>query len=147
MPAPSKRMRTVQEAVEGSFRLFGILIEQVGFLGALLIATLWFINRNATQDQKRRIIEMYVLGQGISLVWPVVAVFVGCVVVVFAQHYIHQKKEQVLQTRINELAEEKTHLQEEAVGRKLRHAADSAKEVAKQSGAAAPPKSRPRRSK
>jgi len=100
-------------------------------MGALLVVVLWFINTNATSEQKKRIIDMYVLGQGISIVWPVIVVFVGCILVVFAQHQIHKKTEQVLQTRIDELAEEKTKLQEEAIGRKLRHAAETSSALEK----------------
>ena len=66
----SKTKRVAEATLEGTFRLFGILVEQVGFMGALLVVVLWFINTNATSEQKKRIIDMYVLGQGISIVWP-----------------------------------------------------------------------------
>lgn len=113
--------RLGQHGIEGTFRLFGILVEQLGFGGALLVASFWFINHNATADQKHRMIEMYVLGQGINLVWPVIVVFVGCVVVMLTQHHIYKVKQRILQNRIDELAQEKTRLQEEAIGRRLRH--------------------------
>ena len=52
------------------FNLIATVVERFGWPGFLLAFSLYSVQTYATNEQKTRIIEMYVLGQGVGGVWP-----------------------------------------------------------------------------
>lgn len=126
IPTTTRRTRSTrsarQSAVEGFFGLLGILVDRFGWPAVVLCGGAWFTNQNATIEQKRKIIDRYVLGEGIAPWWPLIVIAIVCVLVVWAQDWKHRHEVSVMRERLNEVAAQKNRLQELLAHRKLRHA-------------------------
>lgn len=110
-----------QGAIESIVGVLSLLIQTFGFPGTVLFGAAWFVNEYATPDQKRRIIERYILGEGLTPSWPLIVLCVIFVLAVWAQGQNHKKKMAVLQARLDDVAAEKSRLQEVLAHRELRH--------------------------
>lgn len=110
-------------AIQGLAKIFNTLVETFGWAGTLIILGFWFVVWYATPEQKQRIIELYVLGTGISHVWPLIALSVIFTATVVAQRRWYLKKVEILRAEIEREGREKSLLQAELAGRQLQHAA------------------------
>jgi hypothetical protein len=115
--------------------IIGTIVDRFGWPGALLIFGAFYLEKHASPEEHHEIIQKYFLGHGIASAWPLVVLSLLFVAVLVAQHHLYAAKTQKLQKRLNELADEKTVLQEQLVGRPLRHGA----EIATQSAQTQPP--------
>lgn len=87
-----------------------------------MILTFWFVVWYATEDQKRRIIETYILGTGVANTWPIIILSVTFAVTAFAQRRWYLKKLEPLTKEIEREGVEKSQLQEAQAGGPLQHA-------------------------
>jgi hypothetical protein len=115
------RRHAARGTVESVFDLLSIFVDRFGMPGTALIFGAWFVNQNATVEQKRAIIGRYVLGDGLSPWWPLIIISVVAIFVVWAQSWRHKQKIAAMSKRLDELAAEKSRLQELLAGRGLRH--------------------------
>jgi hypothetical protein len=95
------------------------LVETFGWPGTVLVLGFWFFQVNATPDQKQRVIEMLISGTGIS--WAIAALSATFILVVLAQHHWYNRRVAILKRRLEEVAGEKSRLQEQQSGKQLRH--------------------------
>jgi hypothetical protein len=103
------------------FNLIATGVERFGWPGSLLAFSLYFVQTYATNEQKTRIIEMYVLGQGIGDAWPMIVLCLLFAAAFFAQNKYFRGKLKAMDRRLTEVADEKSRVQERAVGKALRH--------------------------
>lgn len=126
MSTPTARRRTrrapaSQSAVASAFGFLGIVVERFGWPGAVLILGGWWVNTNATIEQKRRIIDLWILGDGLPSWWPLVLICGVCVLVVLAQAWKHNHEMAVLRERLDAVAADKNRLQALLASREFRH--------------------------
>jgi hypothetical protein len=107
------------------FNFFGTIVEKFGWPGALVLFLMYFVEKHGTDAQKREIIDMYILGHGIASHWPLVVVGVVSIAALFAQKWYCDVKVATISKRLDEIAHEKSSLQEQLVGKKLQHADNS----------------------
>jgi len=95
----------VVATVTGFLNIVAILVERFGWPGFLLCGGMFFVVEYATLEQKHKLIELYLLGQGT----PYVACAVSAlfVLVLMAQHSLYKRKLRVLEQRIGVLEREK----------------------------------------
>jgi uncharacterized membrane protein (DUF485 family) len=103
------------------FNLIGTVVERFGWPGCLLVFFLYFLQTYATNEQKTRIIEMYVLGQGVGGAWPMIVLCLLFAAAFVAQNMYFQRKLKSMDRRLTEVADEKSKVQERAVGKSLKH--------------------------
>jgi hypothetical protein len=104
--------------------LFGLIetvIDRFGWPGALLLYAIYFLEKNATQDQKRSIIDLYFLGKGINLQYPLAILGAVFILAFLAQWGYYRKKVRLMKDEIKRLGEWKTKHQELKVGGPLHH--------------------------
>lgn len=101
------------------------IVERFGWPGAFVVLLYGFVVRYATPDQKQRIIELYVLGNGIGNAYPIgIMAGIGLLVVV-AQHRVNSKQQGVLKAEIRRLASWKTEHQQKSIPSDLHHSEDT----------------------
>jgi hypothetical protein len=103
------------------FNLIATVVERFGWPGFLLAFSLYSVQTYATNEQKTRIIEMYVLGQGVGGVWPEIVLCLLFAAAFFAQNKYFRRKLKSMDQRLTEVADEKSRVQERAVGKALKH--------------------------
>jgi hypothetical protein len=111
----------------GWIALFGVVeavLERFGWPGALLLFAVYFVDKNATQEQKHAIIDIYVLGKGIGLQYPIIVLGGIAGLAFLAQWAYYQKKVKLMSGEIKRLADWKTRHQEKQVGGPLHHSED-----------------------
>jgi hypothetical protein len=118
-PPPSSAWVTFWQSLAA---LLTTVVETFGWSGTLLICGFLFVIWYATPEQKQRIIDLYVLGEGIGNTWPLLVLSGVFALVSFAQYRWHQKKIGTLEKEIGRLGEEKSKMQEKRLGKKLPHA-------------------------
>jgi hypothetical protein len=101
--------------------IFTTLVEKIGLVGAVFFTGLWFVQINATAEQKRQIIGMYVLGERIGDVYPTMVLALAFAAVVLGQHYIYKRKLKIKSTEIDRLSEWKTEHQQGRINAPLHH--------------------------
>ena len=119
--APSRPLARVA-LIQGVTQTFAKLIETFGWPGALLIVGWASIYLWATDDQKHRIIELYVLGTGIANKWPVVVSSIVFLVVLFAQRGFYLRKLALANEELAREGRAKSALQAQLSGIDLQHA-------------------------
>jgi hypothetical protein len=114
---PSKNLQWVSHI----FSFCTTVVEKFGWPGAFLFFGGLFIVWYATEEQKRSIIDLYVLGNGIGNVWPLILISGVFALTVFAQYRSYRSKVQELQDEIDREGRVKSALQEKLLGRSLQH--------------------------
>ena len=89
-------------AILGFFNVFNTFVERFGWPGVILCGTGWFVVEYASQEQKRKIVDMYVLGQGTP--YHILLLAVLAIVVLLAQSRLHSNKMREMKAR-NEVVE------------------------------------------
>jgi hypothetical protein len=108
--------------IQGFAQIFTTLVETFGWPGASVVLTFWFVVWYATTEQKQRIIETYILGAGISRIWPLLVLSLVFVAVVLAQKRLYDRKTSVLSGELEREGQAKSRLQEKKITRPLQHA-------------------------
>ena len=108
---------TVAETVDGIVRI----VEHFGWPGALLIVCWRFVESHGTIEQKREIIDRFILGKGVTGGYPFLVMGGVFVLVVVAQYYFWQHRTKVLINEIERLSKWKSEHQEKKIGTDLHH--------------------------
>jgi uncharacterized membrane protein YdjX (TVP38/TMEM64 family) len=106
------------------FGLVETILDRFGWPGALLIFCIYFIESHATPEQKIAIINMYALGNGISVQYPMFVLGIGAVLAFFAQRFYYARKIKALKNELKRLGKWKTDHQEGRSGAPLHHSED-----------------------
>jgi hypothetical protein len=97
------------------------LVDNIGLPGTLVFALLLVIHLWASPEQKREIIDIYILGKGIARLWPHVIMALFFVSCLLGQRHYYLKKIKTMSKEIDRIGAEKSRLQEERAGRSLQH--------------------------
>jgi len=97
------------------------LLEKFGWPGLLVLFLMYLVTYRATDEQVHALIDMYLLGKGISAVYPTIIMSVLFLAVLFAQRHLYRKKENQMRDEIARIGGEKSSRQEAALGVKLHH--------------------------
>ncbi len=120
---PSGGAATVQAFAS----IFTTLVETFGWPGAIVVLTFWFVVWYATDEQKHRIIETYILGTGIAHTWPIIMLSVTFAVTVLAQRRWYLKKMGTFVKELEREGEQKSLLQGKKINKSLPHATTKTK--------------------
>lgn len=96
-------------------------IDRFGWPGALVIFGYSFVEFHGTPEQKTRLIEVFIFGNGVWGQYPfyvLLALFMG---LFLAQHQLYRKRERVLKDEIERLAAWKTAHQDARIDVDLHH--------------------------
>jgi hypothetical protein len=113
--------RSPAKVLPAFFGLIEAVLDRFGWPGALVIYGIYFLEKNATQEQKRALIDLYFLGKGINLQYPLVIMGVVFGLAFLAQWGYYHKKMRLQKEEIKRLGEWKTKHQEQKVGAPLHH--------------------------
>src|SRR5260370_291656 len=108
--------------IQGFAQIFTSLVETFGWPGASVVLAFWFVVWYATAEQKQRIIEVYVLGAGVSRVWPLLVLSLLFVAVVLAQYRLYKRKMALLSAELEREGQAKSALQGKQITKPLQHA-------------------------
>lgn len=124
----SKKTKNQSRSSSGAwvaiFGFFQSIVERFGWPGFILLYAVYFIERNATTEEKRAIIDLYALGKGTSSVYPTIILGVVGGLAFLAQWGYYRKKLRLMEKEIKRLAEWKTAHQERKTGDSLHHSKD-----------------------
>ena|ERR1035438_10874105 len=104
-------------------RALQALIESIGLPGTSLVLGYEFVVKYASDEQKRAIIDTYVLWRGPHSVATFVLYSVSMVFLMFAQKHYYTKKINALQNEVDRIGEEKSALQEKLSLSPIHHSA------------------------
>jgi len=97
------------------------VIDKFGWPGAVLLYVVYLIERHATEEQRRAIIDLYLLGKGVQAVYPVLVIGGLFSLVAIAQRHYYRKRIKLMEAEIQRLGSEKSYAQESALGITLHH--------------------------
>jgi hypothetical protein len=121
-PASKKPEPPSQKELERTIawvNLFTAIIDRVGWPGLAVVSILAMIFGWASADQKRQIIDLYVLGKGIGGVWSNVALGAIFAAAVVAQARVYGRKIALLEKELERVGNEKSELQQELTSANL----------------------------
>lgn len=98
-----------------------MLVDKFGWPGVLVGFVIWLVEHDATVEQRRAIIDLYVLGKGLQAVYPLVFMGGLFLLVSLAQRYSYRKKLKLLEDEIQRIGGAKSAKQERALGTSLHH--------------------------
>lgn len=102
-------------------KVFETLADKFGWPGVVLVFSMYFVEAHATIEQKRAIIDMYVLGHGISSLHAFIVMGGLFIAVALAQGYWYKRKIRVMGAELTRIGGEKSEKQEKALGTPLHH--------------------------
>lgn len=109
-------------AIQAFADIFTTVVETFGWPGATVVLGFWFVIWYATNEQKQRIIETYVLGNGVSRTLPIIILSVTFAATALAQRRWYLKRLEKLTKEIEREGVEKSELQGKKVTKQLQHA-------------------------
>jgi len=102
-------------------RFFTAIVERFGWPGAAIFLVFFCIQRWASDEQKREIIDKYILGKGMQEWWPFVIVSLFFLLLVWGQHVIYKRELGIKDAELKRVGKEKSGLQETSAGREWKH--------------------------
>ena len=129
---PARRTVTTQEepkdekpskTVSASLAVVSIAIVMIrtfGWAGTTLVVGLLCVNWWATAEQKQRIVDMYILGSGISSRYPLIITCVIFALVILAQHRYYSYDKKKLKDEIERKEKVITKLEEQSIRKRGR---------------------------
>lgn len=123
----SKRKKNAERPSGGWIAACGVIekiLDRFGWPGALLLFVIFFIVRYATIEQKVAIIDLYVLGRGLKVEYPLVVFGAIALLAFFAQRFYYRRKIQLMEAEVKRVGQWKTEHQELAIGEPLHHSED-----------------------
>jgi hypothetical protein len=115
----TKKPGTLEAVFGTSFfigaRAFAKLAESIGWPGLVFVITFYFIEKHATVEQKRVIIDVYVLGRGLFDEPVPAGIGVFFLLVMVLQHGYYQRRIKVMQEEIDRLSADKRNSQSESL--------------------------------
>ena len=82
---------------------------------------MYFVERNGSVEQKKDMIDMYILGRGVGHSYPLLVVGSLFTVTLFAQRFYYRKHIKLRDEEVRRLGEWKTEHQEKQIGVPLHH--------------------------
>jgi hypothetical protein len=104
-----------------SANVLSVVVQTFGWPGTVLAFVGAFVLRYASDEQKRDIVDRYVLGRGISEIFPIIGVVILAALVVGAQSWSHKKTLALKDAEIKRIGDEKSQLQELMAKKTLAH--------------------------
>jgi hypothetical protein len=97
------------------------LVEKFGWPGVLVLFVMHMVEFRATDEERHALIDMYLLGRGLSTVYPIIVMSGIFLAVLFAQRHLYIRKENLMLAEIARIGGEKSNKQEVVLGVKLHH--------------------------
>lgn len=101
--------------------VFEAILDRFGWPGALLVFVAYFVEKYATLQEKRDLIELYLLGRNASSVYTHLVLGGIFVAALLAQRYYFRKKLKIKDDELTRLGLWKTEHQEKQIGASLHH--------------------------
>ena len=108
-------------ALHGFFNVVAMMVDRLGWGGALIVLVFFFIQYNGTSEQKQKVIDKFVLGKELDLVYPFIGLGVLGIAVFVGQNHYWRKKVSTLNAEINRLSKWKSDHQQKQIGANLHH--------------------------
>ncbi len=102
-------------------KVFEALVDKFGWPGVLVIFVMHMIEFRATDEQRRALIDMYLLGRNIRSAYPIMVMGVIFLAVLFAQRYYYRKQADLMESELERIGADKSAWQEKALGTRLHH--------------------------
>ena len=97
------------------------LLDKFGWPGLLVLFLMYLVAYRASEEQVHALIDMYLLGRGISTVYPIIVMGIVFLGVLFAQRHLYKRKENQMLAELSRIGGDKSAKQEAALGVKLHH--------------------------
>lgn len=101
--------------------VFEAILDRFGWPGALLVFVAYFVEKYATLEQKREIINLYLLGRSASSLYSHLVLAGIFVSALLAQRFYFRKKLKIKDEELTRLGLWKTEHQEKQIGAPLHH--------------------------
>ncbi|HEY2392671.1 MAG TPA: hypothetical protein VGK22_15965 [Candidatus Angelobacter sp.] len=101
--------------------VFEKIADKFGIPTAFGVMSFVAVSMWATTEQKRAIIDMYVLGRGVDQIYPIVIFSVIAVVLSFCQNRYFRRQLRLKDDEIARLAEYKSEHQQSQIDKRLHH--------------------------
>ena len=118
--AKAKADRTVAWAA-----VFERLIDKCGLAGAFLVFVCIFVVVFASADQKRDIIDLFILGRGIRALYPALVSSAAFILLLFGQQFYYDRRIRMLQIELTRLGQWKSDHQDRQFDEPLHHSGKS----------------------
>jgi len=101
--------------------VFEAILDRFGWPGALLVFIAYFVEKYATLEQKRDLIDLYLLGRNASSLYTHLVLGGIFVAALLAQRHYFRKKLRIKDEELTRLGLWKTEHQEKQIGAPLHH--------------------------
>ncbi len=101
--------------------VFEKLVDRCGLAGAFLIFVCIFVLAYASAEQKREIINLFILGHGIRAFYPALVSSAVFVLLLFGQQFYFDRRIRSLQIELTRLGQWKSDHQEQQIAGPLHH--------------------------
>jgi len=102
-------------------KIVDALLEKFGWPGLIVLFVMYLVAYRAAPEQVHALIDIYLLGRGISTIYPMIVMGVLFLSVLFAQRHLYKRKENRMLAELARIGGEKSAKQETALGVKLHH--------------------------
>lgn len=103
------------------------VLDRFGWPGFIVAYGIYFVQQNATLEQKRALIDLYLLGHGIDIYYPLILLMCLWALAFFAQRTYYRKKLAVMENELKRLGQWKSDHQEKQIGTSLHHSESGGK--------------------
>jgi len=101
--------------------VFEKLIDKVGLTGAFLVFVCIFVVVYASPEQKKEIIDLFVLGHGIRALYPTLAASAAFIALLIGQQHYFGRRIRSMEIELARLGQWKSDHQENQIGEQLHH--------------------------
>jgi hypothetical protein len=101
--------------------IFEAVLDRFGWPGALLVFAGYFVEKYATLEQKRALIDLYLLGRNANTLYTHLVLGGLFLAALLAQRYYFRKKLRLKDEELTRLGLWKTEHQEKQIGAPLHH--------------------------
>jgi hypothetical protein len=101
--------------------VFEAILDRFGWPGALLVFVAYFVEKYATLEQKRELIDLYLLGRNANTFYAHLVLGGLFIAALLAQRYYFRKKIKTKDEELTRLGLWKTEHQEKRIGATLHH--------------------------
>lgn len=97
-------------------RIVEVVFEKFGLVGGVFALIYAFVLKYASLEQKRQLIDKYLLGEGVEECYFLIAIIVALVLLFIFQYTIYKKKLKTVEREMKRVSAERTSLQEQLIG-------------------------------
>jgi hypothetical protein len=102
-------------------RVFERIVDKCGLTGAFLFFVCGFVVLYASPNQKRAIIDLFILGHGIHELYPTLLASLVFLALLLGQQYYYEKRIGKMEKELARLGEWKTNYQQSVISSPLHH--------------------------